>query len=467
MFLLFAVMQWNWMAERQNYKDAFLRMGAAPTASLVLCAAYFFFFKVFLRALSIDFSAFLSKTLSFFPLLYANVFLVFFPQVTENALFFELVLFLIVHFFVLAQLKPFSSVEKLSTFFMFLLLSLVFCELSLRGYHRVRPSFIFASTSYDRFRALPHSTHFDFKLNSGGFSDVEFKTQKAAGKTRIIGLGDSFLFGNVPYSYNFITLLENNLAASGNKVELYNMGIPGMSIDDYYNLLVHEALPLKPDVVICHVYVQNDFKNYYASFSYSSNNLFHYDEWHMFKLMDYAFRIKPKFKRRIIRGKAAYNDNAPTMDRETYLNMQWGRYEIFDAKIDIQSWYKSSAEILLKMKNLLEKAHASFFVVLIPDEIQIDTDLQKEFLKFVQYNNLSKEAGHELVFDFDLPQKQIKKYLRKNHIAFVDLLPVFKEEAKKGTRLYIPNDFHWNIAGNRLAAEELYKSFSRINAKVP
>ena len=40
-------------------------------------------------------------------------------------------------------------------------------------------------------------------------------------------------------------------------------------------------------------------------------------------------------------------------------------------------------------------------------------------------------------------------------IAFADLLPAFADAHARGQGLYVPNDTHWNRAGNRLAAVEL------------
>ncbi len=460
--LLIAVVQFNWMAERSNYKDAFVRMAAAPVAGILSGFMYMLFSKLLARLSSADAQAFFQKVRSFFPLLYSNIFLLFFPGVTENVLFFEFVLFLCVHLFALSQLTQKASVEKLCTFFLFLALSLVLCEFSLRAYNRVKPSFIFSSRSYDRFRMKPHSTHFDFKVNAGGFNDTEFTARKKAGTTRIIGLGDSFLFGLLPYKYNFFTLLEEKLITEGEKAELYNMGIPGMSIDDYYNLLMQEALTLKPDVVLCHVFVQNDIKNYYASFSYSTNTLFHFKEWYLYRLMETVFRIRTQYKGRVMRENAAYDDNGGSFNHETYLQMKWDRYEIFDVKTDVKNWHQSSMEILSKMQAILQKNKIRFLVVLIPDEIQVSPELQSEFLRYIREKNRIKETGHASDFDFELPQKNIKPYLKENHIDFYDLLPAFKREAQSGTRLYIPDDGHWNIAGNKLAAQEIHRELAKL-----
>ena len=42
--------------------------------------------------------------------------------------------------------------------------------------------------------------------------------------------------------------------------------------------------------------------------------------------------------------------------------------------------------------------------------------------------------------------------MKKENINYLDLLEPFKAKSQT-TRLYKPNDTHWNIAGNKLAAE--------------
>src|SRR3954451_18070285 len=74
-------------------------------------------------------------------------------------------------------------------------------ELSLRLYNYFDPLPIFYSDTYNRFRGKPFATDYSFHLNSRGFKDVEFSTAKAPGTIRILGVGDSFAFGVVPYEY--------------------------------------------------------------------------------------------------------------------------------------------------------------------------------------------------------------------------------------------------------------------------
>src|SRR5215831_13356146 len=130
---------------------------------------------------------------------------------------------------------------------MIALITFALAELSLRIYNFVDPLPIFYSESYNRWRGKPFAPNGPFHLNSKGFNDVEFNIKKAAGTTRILGIGDSFAFGIVPYEYNYLTLIEQNLKQSGHNVELINMGIPGIGPRDYLSLLINEGFALEPD----------------------------------------------------------------------------------------------------------------------------------------------------------------------------------------------------------------------------
>lgn len=453
--VLWSVLQLIWMLQRQNYADFALRLLSAPAAAVVFCMLYGIILKTASRAFSVSHVDFFSKIKSIFPLFYGNAFLVFFPYSFENALFVELVFFIFLHLYLLAALTPVSAMEKTCTLFLFLILTFCMSEGLLRTGSRFYPSFLFTPNSYNRFKGKPHSYHFDFKLNSGGYNDKEFTLKKKQHTFRVAGLGDSFLFGLVPYRHNFLTLLEKRFIKEKRNVEIYNMGIYGTALDDYYNLLVHEVLALKPDIVLCHLNVGNDIENYYASASFHTDNLFHYKEWFVYKLADYAFRIKPKFKGRIIRGRAIYDDTAPPMRREDFMAVKLERVQVFDRASDIRLWYQSAKEILLKMKAQTEKIHADFIVVLIPDELQYNPGLQKEFKAAASAMHDEGVMKHAPDFDFNLPQASLIPFLREQNIAAVDMLPVFKKSAGR-ERLNIPNDNHWNIAGNKLAADVLY-----------
>jgi len=88
------------------------------------------------------------------------------------------------------------------------LISLGLTEIAFRVDNKINPSFIFYERSYNRFRGKHKALDYDLTLNSKGFKDVEFNHRKAPGIYRILGIGDSFAYGVVPYQYNYYTRLE-------------------------------------------------------------------------------------------------------------------------------------------------------------------------------------------------------------------------------------------------------------------
>ena len=140
------------------------------------------------------------------------------------------------------------------------LITVALGEVSLRIYNSIDPLPIFYSDDYDRFRGKPFAPNWNFHLNSRGFNDVEFSARKATGTIRILGIGDSFAFGVVPYEYNYLTLLEEYLRQSGHNVELINIGIPSIGPREYLSLLVNEGFALEPDRVLLSFFIGNDFE---------------------------------------------------------------------------------------------------------------------------------------------------------------------------------------------------------------
>ena len=127
--------------------------------------------------------------------------------------------------------------------------SLVLGEITLRIYSHFNPIFVFYDDSYNRFRGKPHGDDWGFKLNSKGFKDLEFGP-KRGDVYRIIGIGDSFAYGVVPYRYNYLTILEEHLNEGRAVAEVLNLGIPSIGPRDYLSILVREGLALQPDMVI-------------------------------------------------------------------------------------------------------------------------------------------------------------------------------------------------------------------------
>ena len=316
-------------------------------------------------------------------------------------------------------------------------------EVALRVYHHFHPVFIFYDDSYDRFRAAPHSPYYSFRLNSHGFIDVEFAAAKGD-QYRIIGIGDSFAFGVVPYEHNYLTLLEEILRRGGEEIELVNMGIPSIGPKEYLALLSGEGLELDPDLVLLSFFIGNDF---HESVREVHRNAVDYS--YVASLLRYALSIRPHFNWRITQGNLEYDDEFPSLDPEPFLEIERWRSSICFQSIEkFTSLLGPSASQIQEISRICRQRKIAFVVILIPDEFQVNRDLQDAIIESL---GIPRE---KTMVDFSRPNRMLGQELDALGIEYLDLLPAFAD-ASREARYYRLRDTHWNIAGNELAAEQI------------
>ena len=309
-------------------------------------------------------------------------------------------------------------------------------EIALRTYHYFTPTFIFYDASYNRFRGKPFSDNWNFKLNSKGFHDEEF-TQKTGDTYRIAGLGDSFAFGVVPYENNYLTLLESQLQGENLDVEILNLGIPSIGPDDYLALFVNEGLALKPDMLLLSVFIGNDISDTKArtiqSYSYVAS------------LLSYITTFNTNYEGQIIHSQKIYCDDCPVFDEKTFLAIERARSFIYlEGNQKFLTLLKKTVYYLNQINAICKKKGIEFVIVLIPDELQINPQLQQEVIK--RFYPEIKEGTWQTT----LPNQKLIAELAERKIDYLDLYQHFAERPTE--QLYRPRDSHWNIAGNNLAA---------------
>lgn len=102
-----------------------------------------------------------------------------------------------------------------------------------------------------------------YQTNSFGARDQEYPQQKPANTRRIIGIGDSVMFGwGVKEEECYLSVLERSLQnhlRAPYSVDVINFGTPGYNTAMEVALLEHRAVSFHPDIVVLHV-VNNDFE---------------------------------------------------------------------------------------------------------------------------------------------------------------------------------------------------------------
>jgi len=332
-----------------------------------------------------------------------------------------------------------------------LLISVVLGESVLRVYNGINPVSIFYDDSYNRFRGKPLSYNYDFRLNSKGFKDTEFDEDKG-GYFRIAGIGDSFAFGVVPYESVYLTLLEDRLNSAGRPVEVLNMGIPGTGPRDYLALLVNEGLVLDPDMVLISYFVGNDLME--GGKARENRELYTYS--HVVSLLRYVFFVQPKYQGMYHSSRHSFTDDREQIPYSEFLILERRRSYIYvDALGNLPKQVEDSLHYLKQIHSVCDKRDISTLIIIIPDILQLDPDLQGDVKRAYKKKVM---IGQEL--DITRPNEMLAEGLNRLGFAYFDLYEPFLEASKKQA-LYIPHDSHWNIAGNTLAAKLIADRISR------
>ncbi|MFH0910619.1 MAG: hypothetical protein V1918_03810, partial [Planctomycetota bacterium] len=104
--------------------------------------------------------------------------------------------------------------------------------------------------------------HLGFPANRLGFYDREFQKAKPRDTYRILALSDSFGVETVPYQRNFLTRIEEELAARvplGPKhYEVMNLAVDGLSPQGYAYLLEQYFAPFHADMALVCLFAGND-----------------------------------------------------------------------------------------------------------------------------------------------------------------------------------------------------------------
>jgi SGNH hydrolase-like domain, acetyltransferase AlgX len=323
--------------------------------------------------------------------------------------------------------------KKLAGGVLFIVVLLGCLEIAVRTWVLLSPNnFLADFLNNQPFRGRPFSKWHDFHLNSMGFMDTEFSETTPLGTFRILAIGDSFVFGVVPYADNFVTLLEESMNHL-QPTEIFNLGIPHAGPKNYSMIASMFVPRYRPDLVLVHLFMGNDL----------TDSLRKRPRWLSWALLDAVYKILTKTQGRVFHPDDRYDDSAPRFTEEFYQKLEARRGRVLArGRAEFDSLAAQVVPELEKIKETCEANRSRLLVVLVPDEIQVNDSL--------------KRAAMPNTTRVDLPNRWIVDSLNRRNIPVIDLLAEFRERTKV-ENLYKPRDTHLNIAGNRFAAELLFK----------
>lgn len=304
--------------------------------------------------------------------------------------------------------------------------------------------------------------------NSQGFRDRERTFARASGAPRVLALGDSLTWGaGVSYDETFTALLEGSLQATVPGAEVINVGVPGWGPHEEFHLLKVYGITLQPTVVLLNFFVGNDIHNerwedtnlarilvvagqsYYV---HSNGNRVHDtlgpDRWFLYHDLNYLIKVGASRIRRAgepREGGTPAGETAPLVSKAHYVKAIRERDDIYlkaESPLFEEHWKRTLAT-LAELRDYLRARNVSLVLVLIPDHVQLDRELQREFLSVI--------GAAPDRYDFEKPQKLLRAWCATNGVRLLDLLPVFQADADP-RRLYFTNDYHLTAAGHQLTA---------------
>lgn len=322
----------------------------------------------------------------------------------------------------------------------------------------------------------PHRAYNNYYTNALGFVDREFSLDKPAGTLRIMGLGDSFTFGGVSYPDNVLTRVADllNRDCTGRKFEIMNFGIPSAGVAEYRLAHLFAAPRYKPDQVVVHFYLGNDGPdlvsgymampairprpgNWSYAWTYVRNAIT------LLRSVDRgAVTQRADATNTNVRGGERASDRPDLSDRDIEPTFSPGAFArvLMD---EVQHLYRgrglpfagawnTTFEVLdLLRTDVVASTGRPPIMILYPSQAQIYPEVfertKREIHALVPAADLSD-------FDANFPNRMVLDYCERAGLVCHDITPALIAASRADAEpLYKPRDTHWNVRGNRVAAE--------------
>lgn len=311
----------------------------------------------------------------------------------------------------------------------------------------------FEPDPFTGFRLKPHGKGFfqngiPANANGNGHRDSEAPLAKPIGTYRLFVLGDSFTVGaDVRESEVYPQVLERLLQQRlGRPVEIVNSGVGGWQPFQYAEYYEHYGRRFEPDAVLIGFFVGNDTYDDYTSVEQTQTavlgrrvsrteasspfiglKVLAYTHSHLARLILGRPYAGKDFTRK------SCQDFTPQ-----YIELQRSRLGNHLKRSEQREARARDAMFQVsRVKRMADEASIPLVVALLPDENQVNVDLQKRLL-----------GGDASGYDFDMPQSMLKELLGESGIPTIDLLPSFRRDPRC---LYM-NETHWTPEGHALAA---------------
>ncbi len=295
------------------------------------------------------------------------------------------------------------------------------------------------------------------RINGDGWNSVraEYTLERTAGVARIAVIGDSYVHGAfVNTEEGFPEVLEQELAAGGQKVEVLRFGMDGAPLSQYLHMLRREVRRFTPDVVVVQL-IHNDFdESYRALHNRTGSSFLKLAQAHDKRLVEIPpVDFKPGFAD-VLRNSATfrylyYETNAYLTFKHLISALYWGGSD---------EWNPEFVSSAVDIRNIGDHAKNRLITRYVMAEMKA----------------LAKRDGFKLAFAMDgvreavYAGKPVASYevgklnamaravADELELPFLDLQEAFQQDwTQHRQRFEYAYDWHWNGRANMLVGKAI------------
>ena len=272
--------------------------------------------------------------------------------------------------------------------------------------------------------------------DSMGMRSLQAKSEDKG--TRILFLGDSFIFGQgVAAEQSMPAMVQRYLAAARSSAIVFNAGVPGYGTRQEELWLREYGPQVKPNLVVLGVFLGNDLvDNITSSRSRFTDGRFTAPpaRWHT-PITRWLFDHSHVYRlaRRAVDEANGARRGATVRDALTFPAPAVARKEADSTSASIDDLERDAAQL-----------GAQLLAVLIPDEMQLGAAVGSDSLSY--------------------PNLAFARILCARGIPFIDLTGPFRDAELHGDHLYFRQDRHWNAKGHELAARLVSRAVLDLSA---
>jgi len=316
---------------------------------------------------------------------------------------------------------------------------------------------------------VSHGNSFGYRRNRFGFNDREPEEDSRPGAFRVVGLGDSFAFGMVPYPRSYLTTAEavaTLYTRADPPVVIRNLGLPAAGLADYRLVYRFFGRDPAPDLALVTVYLGNDLLDFRGSGPVLEEDGHGLRSW----FLTFVGRVwsvltesgaMPTTTDPVVgevrggqRIAAVLDlaDDGSAFGRKRMSDEAWVgvvRAELASLVIGEDEARRARGFLagLERLRAELAADGVPIALVFAPSRLQIeDSELDAA---------LARDGLLRADVDRDLPARRILTWAEANGVPVLDLTAIFRERSGGRAGLYVPNDTHWNVSGNDLAGLEV------------